>query len=89
MKAVDLVPLRAAVLCANCEQIGAQVVAGRCIACGSSAVLVLSRILGSMETDSGDVPMLNEAQFRGTPTSWPDEPRRVSARLANAQPVCA
>ena len=49
MKKLDLVPLRAAVLCANWELIGIREDAGRCIACGSSAVLLLSHVLGSLE----------------------------------------
>ena len=59
MEAVDLVPLRAAVLCANCEFISAQKDAGRCAACGSSAVFFLSRVLGSLE---GLLPSTAEAR---------------------------
>ena len=45
LRNVDLFPLRAAVLCAKCEQIGMRENAGRCLACGSSAVLSLYRAL--------------------------------------------
>ena len=48
MKTMDLVPLRTAVLCANCEQIGIREEGGGCPACGSRAVLMLCRVLGCL-----------------------------------------
>ncbi len=56
MKSLDLVPLREAVLCANCEQIGLRKDAGRCAACGSSAVLMLCRVLGCL-SDQAQTPV--------------------------------
>ncbi len=41
----NLVPLQSAALCANCEVIS-EGTNGHCAACGSQALLALSRILG-------------------------------------------
>ena len=103
MKKLDLVPLRAAVLCANRELIGVREDAGRCIACGSSAVLLLSRVLGSL---GGLLPAAearnNHARSQPRLISWPgpgsmaalsaqyySEQRTTPAHSRNADPACA
>ncbi len=53
---VNLVRLQKAVLCANCDVIS-EGLNGHCVACGSEALLGLSRILGGLsETVDGIRP---------------------------------
>lgn len=70
----NLVSLRKAVLCANCDMIsdGAN---GHCVACGSQALLSLSRLLGcAIETDPS-LPLGMSEEFAGGAT----KPQYLSA----------
>ena len=83
MKQLDLVPLCAAVLCTNCELISVQEDAGRCVACGSLAVLLLSRVLGSLEKLVPDVAGArnSDAGTQSRVIPWP-VPNSTSAQPA-------
>jgi hypothetical protein len=55
---MNLVCLRKAVLCANCEVISGGL-NGHCVACGSQALLRLSRLLG--ETTKTELSLISAA----------------------------
>jgi hypothetical protein len=46
---LNLIPLRFAVLCANCDVI-TESRSGHCLACGSPSLISLSRVLGHRRT---------------------------------------
>jgi hypothetical protein len=64
----DLVRLQSAVLCANCEVIS-EGTNGHCAACGSQALLALSRVLGG--SLASDMP----SHFGGCALVSEDRPR--------------
>jgi hypothetical protein len=60
----NLIYLRKAVLCANCDVIsdGAN---GHCVACGSQALLNLSRLLGGAIDADTSLPLVMSEDFSG------------------------
>jgi hypothetical protein len=64
----NLVSLRKAVLCANCDMIsdGAN---GHCVACGSEALLSLSRLLGSAIESDAALPLGLAEEFAASTKS--------------------
>jgi hypothetical protein len=58
---LNLIPLRHAVLCANCDVI-TESRNGHCVACGSPSLLSLSRVLGRNRGGKWDGVRLEDAK---------------------------
>ena len=62
---LNAVRLEDAMLCANCEVIVSEMLRGRCPVCGSSALLGLSRLLGSTLHRASSRPFLQRQRVSG------------------------